>query len=136
MPAIYIKAIVALFIISVVAGGYWYVTNLQKKLEFKIKENIVLSIGLEQEKAAHAFLVEEVARNNIALEKTNNKLQTIRKERDEAVKEVQDSRLSRLAKAKPGRLAIRAKRASIRLWRDFEGAFSPSTKPVLPSPAN
>lgn len=116
----YAKAIGILVVLAALAGAYFYVTGLQSKYTEQVAMNREMGYMLIQEQVAHNHYKERVNANQKELAAANQEIAVARMERDAANRKVADLRLSKLASAKPGLVTRFARRATERLWVDFE----------------
>lgn len=121
----YAKALGILVVLTALAGAYFYVTGLQSKYTEQVAMNREMGYMLIQEQAAHKHYKGRVDENQKELATANQEIAAARMERDAANRKVADLRLSKLASAKPGLVTRFARRATERLWADFEVMSAP-----------
>ena len=115
------KIIIVLAIVGTITAGYFYVNNLQDRLVETERANLALEIRATTAEQNAENAIESMKKAILHAKETDTKMQTIRAERDEAKKIVDDSnRLARLALAKPGLISNRARAATDRLYQEFE----------------
>lgn len=136
LPLPWGKIVLLLTILAVVGGGYFWVNSLVNRLGEQERINSELGYKLVQEQTAHKVFKERVDAAVVRLDRVHKQMSDIRTERDKAVRRLADSRLEGLAAARPSLITRYARRATVRVWREFEEASNPdSGQGPLPEPA-
>lgn len=116
----YAKIIAIIAVLAIIAGGYLYVTNLQK-------DNARLTSELSVAQLANKTLVAEkedfVKRLDISKaeqDKLNEKLSNARDQMNRMVRLFADHDFSNLAAKKPGLVSLKMKKATEKLFKEIE----------------
>ena len=116
----YIKVIAVIAILAVIAGGYMYVTNLQK-------DNANLTASLATAEIANRTLVTErenlktsLVNSKAEQDKLNDNLTLAREQMNRMTRLFADHDFTNLATKKPGLITIRMKKATDKIFKEIE----------------
>jgi len=120
MLRIYILAGVALVILSVVTGGYFYVSNLQEDLEFAKTELTSVTSAFEQQELVLSELQTQIEFQKVLREELQQKFTNARKQPIQTKKLFAEHDVEKLMRAKKELMTKRMRKATEKVFKELE----------------
>jgi len=115
-----IKMIVIAIVVLVIAGGMWYVSNLQANLAISQENQKKLEAAVETQKEAMAVMQEDIKKQQQINAELNTKAQLASKDTKVLEEKLRQTNLSKVAESKPVSIERAINRGSVNAIRCIE----------------